>query len=116
MGREYDDDAAAERYSNPENLTPGGPARRVRRNRTSGLSSHVPVRFSADVIAAVKRLADLDGVTVSTWIRSLVTREVERRRPRPRTDSSGDVHIEFQGAAPTSTRAAPSEQSFLQNA
>jgi hypothetical protein len=71
-----DDKEAAEFYANPENLRPAGKGRQ----RSGGtLSSHVPVRFSPSLIAAVKRLADLDGVTISTWIRNLVTREVERR-------------------------------------
>jgi hypothetical protein len=32
------------------------------------------------MIAAVKRFADEDHSTVSTWIRKVVSREIERRR------------------------------------
>ena len=53
------------------------------------MTGHVPVRFSESVIARVKLLALRDGVTVSTWIRNLVLKEVERRSP-PMTASSFD--------------------------
>jgi hypothetical protein len=77
-----DDNEADQYYSDPENLRPLGPARR----RSGGvpLTSHVPVRFSPALVAAVKALADRDGTTVSTWIRNVVTQEVQRRTP-PRT-------------------------------
>lgn len=52
-----------------------------RRRTANGLSSHVPVRFSPEMIEAVKRLADEDGLTVSSWIRGLVSTELERRVP-----------------------------------
>jgi hypothetical protein len=51
------------------------------------MSKLVPVRFTPDVIAVVKSLADRDRVTVSTWIRNLVGREIERRLP-PKTEPS----------------------------
>ena len=54
------------------------------------MTGHVPVRFSESVIARVKTLASIDGVTVSTWIRNLVLKEVERRSP-PTTGSSYEL-------------------------
>jgi hypothetical protein len=52
------------------------------------MSSHVPVRFPADVIAEVKYVANEEHKTVSSWIRDVVERELRRRRPQyPRTGS-----------------------------
>lgn len=65
-------------YAQPENQRPAGPA--VKRGR-AGLSSHVPVRFSPEVIALVKLIAEREGMTVSGWIRRLVEREVQRLNP-----------------------------------
>jgi hypothetical protein len=74
-----------------------------RRRKSSGLSSHVPVRFSPEAIQAVKRLADEDGLTVSSWIRSLVGRELERRVPA-RTGRSVDIpSVLFSGVRESST-------------
>jgi hypothetical protein len=71
------DDRNAEVYETAANREPVGPAhRRAERPR---LGQHVPVRFPADVIDRVRRLADEDGLTVSAWIRHLVTQEVARR-------------------------------------
>src|SRR5262245_12576680 len=105
---EYDDDAAARHYEDPENLAPAGPGRRVRASGSRTLGAHVPVRFSAELIAAVKRLADMDGMTVSTWIRTTVGREVERRRPRPITEHSAGPTLEFQ-SPPRSTQTVALE-------
>jgi hypothetical protein len=69
---------AQEFYADPENQVPAGQAYRRTGRR---LSATVPVRFPQAVIDAVKRLADRDGVTVSSWIRRLVVREVMRRQP-----------------------------------
>lgn len=65
-------------YKDPDNQMPVGPAHRRNAPR---LSSTVPVRFPAEMIAAVKRLADFDGMTVSSWIRRVVAREIRRREP-----------------------------------
>jgi hypothetical protein len=43
------------------------------------LSTHVPVRFRPEVIEQVRIVAEHDGVTVSTWIRSVVDRAVAAR-------------------------------------
>jgi hypothetical protein len=45
------------------------------------LTGHVPIRFPEDTIRRVRALAYHDGVTVSTWIRQVVGREIERRLP-----------------------------------
>jgi hypothetical protein len=59
----YDDPAKRE-------PAPGAPRRRPRRP----LTQHVPVRFPAETIAHVRRLAEADGMTVSAWIRRAVER------------------------------------------
>ena len=67
-------------YAEPANREPApGPVRRVRRQRPVKYDTHVPVRFTRDVIGQVKTFADEDGVTVSTWIRQAVCRELRRR-------------------------------------
>jgi hypothetical protein len=62
-------------YKDPANVKAG---RHVASPRPP-LSGHVPVRFPDEVIASVKTIAAHDGVSVSTWIRNLVNRELERR-------------------------------------
>ena len=76
----YDDAAAAEFYSNPENRKPTGPPR-ARAGQARRLTSHVPIRFRPQTIASAKAIAERDGMTVSSWIRGVVEREVERRMP-----------------------------------
>jgi hypothetical protein len=71
------DEEAMEFYADPSNQQTGGPS--VRRSGPA-LSTHVRVRFSPEMIAAVKRFADEDHSTVSTWIRKVVAREIEKRR------------------------------------
>jgi hypothetical protein len=105
---DYDDDDAARRYEDPENLTPVGTGRRARTGGSRALDTHVPVRFNAELIAAVKRLADTDGMTVSTWIRTTVSREVERRRPRPTTEHSAGPTLVFE-SPPRSTQTVALE-------
>ena len=79
-----DDTDAYDFYAEPANREPGpGPARRVRRQRPVKYDTHVPVRFTSDVIDQVKTFADEDGVTVSTWIRQAVRRELRRRTAEP---------------------------------
>lgn len=65
-------------YQDPERLVPAGSARRRQRPI---LSEMVPVRFRQEMIAAVKRFASQDGMTVSTWIRRVIAKEIERRQP-----------------------------------
>jgi len=71
----------ADFYKNPDNVKAG---QRVTPAPSAPMTGHVPVRFSESVIARVKTLAAKDGVTVSTWIRNLVLKEIERRS-QPRT-------------------------------
>jgi hypothetical protein len=78
--RKRDDDVAA-RYEDPDMHEPTGPA--VRRHGDARLQSHVPVRFPVETINRVRYLADREGVTVSAWIRSVVTREVQRQMRSP---------------------------------
>lgn len=63
-----------------------GPPRK-RKGQARRLSTHVPVRFAADIIERVRNLSDEDGLTVSSWIRRVVEREVERRQPRAQTQA-----------------------------
>jgi hypothetical protein len=83
----YDDDAAAAFYSNPKNREPAGPPR-GRAGQARLLSSHVPIRFRPHTISKVKAIAERDGMTISSWIRGVVEREVERRMPTSQTHQS----------------------------
>lgn len=76
----YDDDAAAEFYSRPENRKPAGTPRE-RRGQARRLTSHIPIRFRPQTIAKAKVIAERDGMTVSAWIRAVIEREVEKRLP-----------------------------------
>jgi hypothetical protein len=70
------DNEAYEYYADPKNQVPAGPGR----SRTTK-STHVPIRFTPEMIADVKQLADKDRKTVSSWVRDVVAAEVKRRRP-----------------------------------
>jgi hypothetical protein len=59
-------------------------------------SGMIPVRFAPDVIEVVKRFAAQDGVTVSTWIRRLVDREIQRRQPPATAVASAVPTIELE--------------------
>jgi hypothetical protein len=72
------DEEAFEHYKNPENRKPAGGVYEVPKRV---LSRHVPIRFRPQTIAKVKAIAERDGMTVSSWIRAVVEREVERRMP-----------------------------------
>ena len=60
-------------YSNPENLTPQGPARR----RKQRLTELVPVRFPPDVLQQVRAAAEADDRSVSSWIRQAVNHKLQ---------------------------------------
>jgi hypothetical protein len=60
------------------------------------LTSHVPIRFRADVIEQVKALAEDEGLTVSSWIRQAV--ELALQRP-PGTYNDGRGNFTFTGKA-----------------
>jgi hypothetical protein len=51
----------------------------VHKRQGTRLTGHVPVRFDPDMIAAIRRWSDEDGMTVSAWVRKLVRDEIGRR-------------------------------------
>lgn len=57
-------------------MTPAGPG--VKRTKPV-LTEHTPVRFPPELIDKVKKLAEADRRTVSSWIRNAVEDEVNRR-------------------------------------
>lgn len=71
------DAEAFEHYDDPANRepAPGPPRRRPERP----LTQHVPVRFPAETIEQVRRLAEADGMTVSAWIRRAVERTLRQQ-------------------------------------
>lgn len=69
-GEEYDF------YARPENQEPQGPARRRKRSK---LSEMVPVRFPPETLEVVRRLAEADDRSVSSWIRRAVDHELEQQ-------------------------------------
>jgi predicted transcriptional regulator len=86
-------------YAKPENQVPAGPGRRRRSPR---LTTHVPIRFSPDVIEVVKKLADTDRRTVSSWIRTVVDQEIERRTDETDTTAEQFDRI-WEGGEPVET-------------
>lgn len=73
--------------SSKEDRSPVGP--RARAGQARLLTSHVPIRFRSQTIERAKAIAERDGMTVSSWIRGIVEREVERRMPAlPETEQS----------------------------
>ncbi len=82
-----DPDAEAfEYYDDPARRepAPGRPRRRPER----ALTEHVPVRFPAATIDAVRQLAETDGMTVSAWIRRAVEAATQGRTGAPKGDSA----------------------------
>lgn len=71
------DASKAEFYKDPANLRAG---KRLPVERPNApLSHHVPIRFTSQVIEQVKRFAAEDGLSVSSWIRRVVTAEIDHR-------------------------------------
>ncbi len=97
-------------YKSDEAMEPAGPP--VRRSGTA-LSSHVPVRFSPHMIAVIRRLAGREGVTVSSWIRRAVGREIERFAPPSTVGSQVRLRHETP-TAPTESKAAPIKRADLE--
>jgi hypothetical protein len=60
-------------YADPENQTPQGPPRR----RRPKLTELVPVRFPPETLEQVRRRADADDRSVSSWIRRAVEHELD---------------------------------------
>src|SRR5436305_5349231 len=102
------DDADAAFYDNPENLRTRGPIHR--RAGQPRLSSHTPVRFEPETIAAIRQFSDEDGLTVSAWVRRVVNREIQRRLSlRARTVSARSNGVTFssdKGTPPVTTTSA----------
>lgn len=60
-------------YAQPENQQPQGPPHR---RRSSRLSVMVPVRFPPELLDEVRRRADADDRSLSSWIRRAVEHEL----------------------------------------
>lgn len=71
------DDSNAAFYADHARIQLGGAP--IRRKAADRLESHVPIRFRKETIDRVRSLAESDGLTVSSWIRTSVEKEVERR-------------------------------------
>jgi predicted HicB family RNase H-like nuclease len=63
-----------EYYADPANQVPTGKPRR----RKARLTSPIPVRFPEDLLEQVRRRADADDRSVSSWIRRAVEHELNR--------------------------------------
>ena len=101
MDKPYNDEAAADRYSDPD-------ARSIRDKaafkRRAPLSAHVPVRFDAETISAIRHLSAVDELTVSSWIRNVCRLHVARRRPS-QPESCAPRAVRTAAAVPTADRA-----------
>jgi predicted HicB family RNase H-like nuclease len=74
MSSEMTPDEEYEFYADPANQEPTGKPRR----RTAKLTTPIPVRFPADVLDEVKKRAEADDRSVSSWIRRAVEHEINR--------------------------------------
>lgn len=80
--------------AHPEQFTPEPPARKP--------MPVTPVRFPPELAEAARQVADLDGMTLSAWIRNVVGHEIGRREdsgpPRARM-SPEDIEMQqlFEG-------------------
>ena len=59
-------------YAEPDNQQPQGPPRR----RQSRLSEMVPVRFPPELLAEIRRHAEADDRSLSSWIRRAAEHEI----------------------------------------
>lgn len=73
--KEMDREQEYEFYKRPENQEPQGPGRR----RRARLTEMVPVRFEEGTLKEVRRLADADERSVSSWIRRAVEHELKHQ-------------------------------------
>jgi len=60
-------------YAQPENQVPQGAPRR----RRSRLTAMVPVRFAPELLDEIRRRADADDRSISSWIRQAVEHELQ---------------------------------------
>ncbi len=110
------DKRAAEYYEDPEHLrVRPGSGRRRSSSAPKSLGSHVPVRFSVTDIERIRTAAREDGRTVSSWIRWLVQRELDRRSPiRGQTAlSSWNDDQQLQGGPSARTRTQARESTLV---
>ena len=61
-------------YARPENQVPQGPPR-----RRSRMTEPIPVRFPPATLDEVRRRADEDKRSVSSWIRRVVEHELDKQ-------------------------------------
>jgi hypothetical protein len=81
------DAEAYEFYADPENRKLTGTPRKRAGRRLTAMSS---VRFAPEVIEVAQDLAASEGVTVGSWIRRLVQREIDApHRPEGLIEGSG---------------------------
>jgi len=94
------DERAAAFEEDPGNMRTRGPGHK-RENAPPRLSGHTPVRFDDETIAAIRRFSDDDGMTVSAWVRHVVSREIRRRSALvTRTGFAGGAPPRFSFDAP----------------
>lgn len=67
-------DEEYEFYARPENQVPLGAPRR----RTAKLTAPIPVRFPEKTMAEIRKRAEADDRSVSSWIRRAVEAELHR--------------------------------------
>jgi hypothetical protein len=63
-------------YAKPKNQEPRGPGLRRKRSK---LTEMVPVRFPPETLQEVRRHAEADDRSVSSWIRRAVEHELDRQ-------------------------------------
>lgn len=74
MSTEMTPDEEYEFYADPANREPVGKPRR----RTAKLTTPIPVRFPETVLDEVRKRAEADDRSVSSWIRRAVEHELNR--------------------------------------
>lgn len=74
MTSEMTPDEEYEFYADPANREPVGPPR----HRKANLTAPIPVRFPESVLDEVKKRAEADDRSVSSWIRRAVEHELNR--------------------------------------
>jgi hypothetical protein len=74
MNSEMTPDEEYDFYADPANQKPTGSPRR----RAAKLGTPIPVRFPSEVLDEVKRRAEADDRSVSSWIRRAVEHELNR--------------------------------------
>ncbi len=75
MSSEMTPEEQYEFYSRPENQIPVGPPRRRKKAR---LTAPIPVRFPEETMDEIRRRAEADDRSVSSWIRRAVEAELNK--------------------------------------